>query len=87
MSDPKVLFVTGEYPPLPGGVSDYTANLRLALAAMGFRTAVLSSRGASGEDVWTVRRWGWPSVGRVLRLARRELADIVHIQYLAGAFA
>ncbi|MEX1157646.1 MAG: glycosyltransferase [Thermomicrobiales bacterium] len=87
MSDPKVLFVTGEYPPLPGGVSDYTANLRLALAAMGFRTAVLSSRGASGEDVWTVRRWGWPSVGRVLRLARRERADIVHIQYQAGAFA
>ncbi len=38
MSRPKVLFVSGEYPPLPGGVGDYTANLRLALAAMGARS-------------------------------------------------
>lgn len=86
MSSLKVLFVTGEYPPLPGGVGDYTANLRLALAAMGVRTAVLSSRGAAGEDVRTVRRWNWASVGRVLQIARREQVDVIHIQYQAGAF-
>ncbi|MDQ3547316.1 MAG: glycosyltransferase [Chloroflexota bacterium] len=86
MSSPKVLFVTGEYPPLPGGIGDYTANLRLALAAMGIRTAVLSSRGADGEDVLTVQRWNWATAGRVLQIARREQADVVHIQYQAGAF-
>ncbi|MGH9175103.1 MAG: glycosyltransferase, partial [Vicinamibacterales bacterium] len=87
MSEPRVLFVTGEYPPLAGGVGDYTANLRLALAGMGIRTAVLSSRGAGGEDVWTVRRWGWPSILSVERATRRARASIVHIQYQAGAFA
>ena len=86
MSSPKVLFVTGEYPPLQGGVGDYTANLRMALAAMGARTLVLSSRGAAGEDVWVVRRWGWASVGRVFQIARRARVDVVHIQYQAGAF-
>jgi glycosyltransferase involved in cell wall biosynthesis len=86
MSRPKVLFVSGEYPPLPGGVGDYTANLRLALAAMGVRSVVLSSGGAAGEDVGTVRRWGWSSIATVLRRARREQVDIVHIQYQAGSF-
>jgi len=86
MSRPQVLFVTGEYPPLPGGVGDYTANLRMALAAMGARTHVLTSHGGAGEGVVTVRRWGWSSAGRVLQIARREQADIVHIQYQAGAF-
>ena len=86
MSRPKVLFVTGEYPPLAGGVGDYTANLRMALAAMGTRTVVLASRGAAGEDVRTVRRWGWASAGRVLQIAHREQVDVVHIQYQAGAF-
>jgi glycosyltransferase involved in cell wall biosynthesis len=86
MMRPKVLFVSGEYPPLPGGIGDYTANLRLALATMGARSVVLTSRGATGEDVSTVRRWGWSSVASVVRLARREGVDIVHIQYQAGAF-
>ncbi len=87
MSDLRVLFVTGEYPPMRGGVGDYTANLRLALAAMGTRTIVLSARGASGEDVRTVRGWGWLSPRRVMRIARRDEIDVVHIQYQAGAFA
>lgn len=86
MSRPKVLFVSGEYPPLPGGVGDYTANLRLALAAMGARSVVLTTRDAAGEDVRTVRRWGWSSIGRVLQTARQEHVDVVHIQYQAGAF-
>jgi glycosyltransferase involved in cell wall biosynthesis len=86
MSRPKVLFVSGEYPPVPGGVGDYTANLRLALAAMGARSVVLTSHGATGEDVGIVRRWGWASIGRVLQIARREQVDVVHIQYQAGAF-
>jgi glycosyltransferase involved in cell wall biosynthesis len=87
MSVPKVLFVTGEYPPLPGGIGDYTANLRMALAAMGGRSVVLSGPGASGEDVATVRRWSWGLAAHVRRMAAREQVDIVHIQYQAGAFA
>jgi glycosyltransferase involved in cell wall biosynthesis len=86
MSRPKVLFVSGEYPPSPGGVGDYTANLRLALAAMGARSTVLTSHGAAGEDVRSLRRWNWASIGRVLQTARREQVDLVHIQYQAGAF-
>jgi glycosyltransferase involved in cell wall biosynthesis len=87
MSVPKVLFVTGEYPPLPGGIGDYTANLRMALAAMGGRSVVLSGPGASGEDVATVRRWSWGVAAQVRRIVAREQVDIVHIQYQAGAFA
>jgi glycosyltransferase involved in cell wall biosynthesis len=71
---------------MAGGVGDYTASLRLALAAMGLRTSVLASHGAEGEDVRTVPGWNWLTVARVLRAVRRDRATVVHVQYQSGAF-
>jgi glycosyltransferase involved in cell wall biosynthesis len=86
MSEPRVLFVTGEYPPLRGGIGDYTDHLRMALAERGVRSIVLSGPGASGEGVHRVRAWNWRSYRRVARLVRAERIDVVHIQYQAGVF-
>ena len=41
-----ILFVTGEYPPMPGGVGAYTAELAAALVGRGWQVSVLTSRGA-----------------------------------------
>jgi glycosyltransferase involved in cell wall biosynthesis len=80
----NVLFVSGEYPPLPGGISDYTALLAGELNEQGVSTQVLSSAGSSAA--LTVERWSW----RVIRLIQQEIArrsiDLVHIQYQTGAF-
>jgi glycosyltransferase involved in cell wall biosynthesis len=86
MSLPRVLLVTGEYPPLPGGIGDYTANLRLALAGVGVESVVLSGRGAHGEGVRVTPDWGWRTYRRVARIVRAAQVDLVHIQYQAGAF-
>ena len=86
MREPRVLFITGEYPPLYGGVGDYTHLLRLALAGLGDQSVVLASAGAGGDGVRTVSSWNWRIAGRVDRLARRTNSNIVHIQYQAGAF-
>jgi glycosyltransferase involved in cell wall biosynthesis len=83
----SVLFITGEYPPAPGGVGDYTANLRLALAGAGVRSAVLTSGGANDGDVENVSRWGWLLTRRVGKIVAARRLDVVHIQYQAGAFA
>ena len=40
----KVLFVTGEYPPMLGGVGRYTAELARALQAQGVRIEILTDR-------------------------------------------
>jgi glycosyltransferase involved in cell wall biosynthesis len=82
---PRVLFVSGEYPPLAGGIGDYTRQLREALEQLGVVTSVLTLNGAVGERVHTVGRWGWRT--NVANYAALEDADFVHIQYQAGAFA
>ena len=39
----RILFVTGEYPPMQGGVADYTQALGRALVALGHQVGVLTS--------------------------------------------
>lgn len=48
--NPRVLLVTGEYPPDEGGVADYTRCLAEALAARGLAVAVLCPRRRAAED-------------------------------------
>jgi len=92
---PRVLLISGEYPPTVGGVGDYTATLASQLGAAGVATAVLTGRGGAAagaatgvvDVVRTVPDWsvrGWPAVRAALREWR---PDVVHIQYQAGAFA
>lgn len=89
-----ILFVTGEYPPLQGGVGAYTAELGRALMAAGLEISVLTTiQAGSGEispgspQVYPqIRRWGWNSIGEVARLARRLRAHWIHVQYQTAAF-
>lgn len=86
MSAPRVLLLTGEYPPLRGGISDYTALLREALAELGVASLVLASAGAHGDGVETVDAWDWSMPRTLRRLVDEHAIDLVHIQYQAGAF-
>jgi glycosyltransferase involved in cell wall biosynthesis len=89
MSAQRVLFVTGEYPPMHGGVGDYTARLAEALAQQGWDAAILTSARAAGSRfvVATVARWGW-GLSRLVRQAARDTgAALIHLQYQTGAFA
>jgi glycosyltransferase involved in cell wall biosynthesis len=93
----KVLFVTGEFPPMQGGVGDYTREIGLALRDLGCQVAVASSTQAgpvprdaeptAGLTVHPIfKGWGWGSWGILLDLVRRERPDVVHIQYQAAAY-
>ena len=86
----KVLFVTGEFPPMQGGVGDYTRELGLALAGQGCTVQVLTSAAAGpveGLAVYpVVERWGWGSWPTLLAHIRRERPDVVHVQYQAAAY-
>jgi glycosyltransferase involved in cell wall biosynthesis len=46
----RVCLVTGEYPPLQGGVGDYTHELGEALAALGVEVSVITSAKARMQD-------------------------------------
>jgi glycosyltransferase involved in cell wall biosynthesis len=88
----QLALITGEYPPLPGGVGDYTRELARALQARGHTVAVWTDRrgmGEAGSPVpvhRVVRRWdltAWWALGRSLRTWRPEG---VLLQYQAAAY-
>lgn len=109
-ASPRVLLVTGEYPPDEGGVADYTRCLAEALVDLGVPVDIATTRrrGANGKPTAgadappgagapssrvaprvhrVVDGWGWASLPRLARLARRTGAQVVHVQYQAAAFA
>ncbi|MCS7220660.1 MAG: glycosyltransferase family 4 protein [Anaerolineae bacterium] len=94
----RVLLVTGEYPPMQGGVGDYTRELGIALVALGVEVHVLTAKAAAMGHLRPFRtaaepivhavvpRWGW-SIWRMMQeTAQRLQPDVVHIQYQAAAY-
>ncbi len=94
----NVCFVTGEYPPMQGGVGDCTCQLGKALLALGHRVVVVTSTkgigapladGAAAREPEVrpiVDRWNWASWRHVLQTAQDRGADVVHIQYQTAAY-
>jgi len=94
---PRVLLVSPEYPPLPGGIGDYTALLARHLRLHDATVAVLTS-GSDGDAsdecdeygvriLRTVPHWGWGLTECVYGAIRRTGAEVVHIQYQTGMYA
>ena len=87
----NILFVSGEFPPMQGGVGDYTREIALALRALGCQVSVVTStraRPVAGLTVHPViETWNWRSWKAVLDVVRLQQPDVVHIQYQAAAYA
>jgi len=89
-----VLLVTGEYPPMQGGVGAYTAALARALVDLGVEISVLTDRRATilpdssayPRSYPQVDRWGWGNLGKIAAFARAICADWIHVQYQTAAF-
>ena len=88
-----VLLITGEYPPMSGGVGAYTAELAAALAARGRPVGVLIGVAAAGAATAgavtvypTMAAWDWRVWGQARRLAQQIGAGWVHVQYQTAAY-
>ena len=94
----KVCLISGEYPPMQGGVGDYTRELACALLALGVEVHVITSmRAAVGGQRSAVSRqqpvvhphiprWNWRALLAIQRLLDRLTPDIVHVQYQTAAY-
>lgn len=89
-----ILFVTGEYPPMNGGVGAYTAEVARALGDLGARVSVLTSvastpAAADGRVAVfpVVEMWGASIWEAGARMADALGADWLHVQYQTAAFA
>ncbi|EFO79686.1 glycosyl transferase, group 1 [Oscillochloris trichoides DG-6] len=92
----RIALLTGEYPPQPGGIGDYTQHLSSALADQGLDVAALTLREGrlvacrpdGGVDLlsapglsWSA--WAWPKLHAAIRGWQ---PDWLHIQYQTGAY-
>ena len=96
----RILFITGEFPPMQGGVGDCTNEIAQGLAARGADVRVLTSAKASLPHASRltphasrltvlplIERWDWSSHRVLARVLREFAPHIAHIQYQTGAFA
>ncbi|MDQ3851663.1 MAG: glycosyltransferase [Thermoproteota archaeon] len=95
----KVLVVSGEYPPMKGGVGRYTKNLVQALAkkpdievtvAIGSEATVTSDASQDTNNITsyqgTIRKGDKRNSDRILRIVSEIKPDVVNIQYERGLY-
>lgn len=95
----NILVVSGEYPPMKGGVGRYTRNLVQALAkspdvevcvAIGGNVAVIGDHGQATNDIPTyrgvIRKGDKRNSDRLLQLVSEIKPDVVNIQYERGLY-
>jgi glycosyltransferase involved in cell wall biosynthesis len=86
----KILFLSGEFPPMQGGVGDYTREIGLALHDLGCQVLVATSPLAGPNPPLTVHpiieKWNWSCWRTIFELLTEEQPDVVHIQYQAAAY-
>lgn len=95
----RILFITGEYPAMQGGVGDYTRRLSQALGALGADVHVLTHADAGGDHLRVPAAAYEPTVHPIMtrnswelwRHARRAIRglqpDVVHTQYQSAAYS
>jgi glycosyltransferase involved in cell wall biosynthesis len=87
----KIGLITGEYPPMQGGVGDFTRELARALAQQGHAVHVITGTGAGDDDGVRAHRliksWGVGCWRRIAAVVRQQQLDVLNIQYEPAAYA
>ncbi|MDE2776975.1 MAG: glycosyltransferase family 4 protein [Chloroflexota bacterium] len=84
----KIGLISGEFPPMPGGVGDFTRSLAEALRKQGHEIHILSRQGSTSEtlNISSIRGWGPSSLLAIRAWARQRGLDIVNLQYQTAAY-
>lgn len=91
-----VMFITGEYPPMPGGVGAYTQELAKALRSLDVQVTVFTAEAAADPETAVhaagckvlpvARHWDWSLWRLAANLAQEARCDWLHVQYQTAAF-
>ena len=83
----RVLLVSGEYPPMKGGVGRYSYNLAQAFRKKGVDVSVAARADSGSTDAYNVIRKGdRGNSGRLLQLVSELEPDVVNVQYERGLY-
>src|SRR5262245_34062170 len=88
----RIGLITGEYPPMQGGVGAFSRELAVALVQQGHRLYILTDRRAASssepgiEVEGATGGWNTVSLSQARHWARSNCLDVINIQYEAAAF-
>jgi glycosyltransferase involved in cell wall biosynthesis len=87
----RIGMITGEYPPMQGGVGAFTHILAREMAAQGHELLIYSRHGTRSDDprihvTPAVGGWGIGAVMGAARWARDYKLDLVNVQYQTAAY-
>lgn len=90
----RIAIITGEYPPLEGGVGDFTRELGQNLAKQGHELHILTTLTTENQekvaDGMTIHReiknWGWTAYSQITAWLHKYDPDIINIQYQIAAY-
>ncbi len=88
----RIGMITGEYPPMQGGVGAFTRILSSEMAAQGCDIFVFSRAETSSDDprvclTPAVHQWGINSLSAARQWTRDNRLDVVNIQYQTAAYS
>lgn len=87
----KIGLITGEYPPMEGGIADYTQILGRELVALGHEVFILTHADAATypDDIHVtaeIRSWNEAFFGRITRWGAEHGLDVVNLQFQTAAY-
>ncbi len=87
----RIGMITGEYPPMQGGIGAFTRILAGEMTTQGHEVFILSRVGTQNRDPSlnlnaTIRKWRFGSLRTAQQWARDNRLDIVNIQYQTAAY-
>ena len=84
----KIGLVTGEYPPMPGGVGDFSRILAEQMCELGHEVHVFSRSGTTSKTlpVSTTDTWGPGCLTQIRSWARRRELNVINLQFQTAAF-
>lgn len=87
----RIGIVTGEYPPMVGGVGAYSHILAKQLILQGHSVSIFSSAGAESQDAAIkvsnkANRWGMGSLNAIRKWAVAQRLEIINLQFQTAAY-
>ncbi|MDE2818110.1 MAG: glycosyltransferase family 4 protein [Chloroflexota bacterium] len=84
----KIGLITGEFPPMPGGVGHFSRILAERIQAQGHSVRLLSRTGSNWDklEITTVPGWRLKQVWKIKTWADEHALDLINLQFQTAAF-
>ncbi len=84
----KIGLISGEFPPMPGGVGHFSRILAEVIQAQGHAARVLSRAGSTCDtlEITGVSGWGLKSIPQIKAWADDHELDVINVQFQTAAF-